>query len=156
MFSVSDRLAPGEEATEICLLPLLLAAAFTLVLPACSGGGSNEESDGDNGGDRLTAPAAPSGLSAASQDGSIALEWDAVSQADTYRVYRSTSSGVEASGSPLNTGISSADYVDDSAENGTKYYYVVTAVASRDGESAESDPSGEVEATPFSDPPDRP
>ncbi|MCS4193555.1 hypothetical protein GGP50_001776 [Salinibacter ruber] len=115
MFSAPDRLAPGNEDTGVCLFPPLLAAALTLVLPACSGGGSNEESDGDNGGDRLTAPAAPSGLSAASQDGSIALEWDAVSQADTYRVYRSTSSGVEASGSPLNTGISSADDVDESA-----------------------------------------
>jgi fibronectin type 3 domain-containing protein len=79
-----------------------------------------------------------------------------VSGADTYRVYRSTSSGVDASGSPLNTGIGSADYVDESAENGTKYYYVVTAVASDGGDSAESDASGEVEATPFSDPPDRP
>ncbi|MCS3661503.1 hypothetical protein GGP68_002939 [Salinibacter ruber] len=74
MFSVSDRLAPGEEATGVCLLPLLLAAAFTLVLPACSGGGSNEESDGNNGGGRLTAQVAPSGLSATSQDESIVPE----------------------------------------------------------------------------------
>ena len=109
---------------------------------------------GGNGG--LEAPASPSGLQATSQDGAIGLEWDAVGEADTYRVYRSTSSGVDVSGSPLNTEMSSADYVDESAENGTKYYYVVTAVASEGGDSAESDPSGEVEATPFSDPPDRP
>ncbi|PSQ88961.1 MAG: hypothetical protein BRD30_06280 [Bacteroidetes bacterium QH_2_63_10] len=42
---------------------------------------------------------------------------------------RSTSSGVGTSESPLDTGIGSADYVDDTAENGTKYYYVMTAVA---------------------------
>ncbi|MFB6278641.1 MAG: fibronectin type III domain-containing protein, partial [Salinibacter sp.] len=93
---------------------------------------------------------------ATSQDGAIGLDWDASSGADTYRVYRSTSSGTGASGSPLETGISSPEYVDDTAENGTKYFYVVTAVASEGGESAESDPSEEVEKTPFSDPPDRP
>jgi fibronectin type 3 domain-containing protein len=95
-------------------------------------------------------------LEATSQDGAIGLDWDAVSAADAYRVYRSTSSGVDASGSPLNTGISSAEYVDESAENGTKYYYLVTAVATEGGENAESNTSSEVEKTPFSDPPDRP
>ena len=124
-----------------------------LSLSACSGGGSNGGGNGDSG---PTAPAAPTGLSATSQDGAIALDWDAVSEADTYRIYRSTSSGVDASGSPLDTGVGSADYVDDTAENGTKYYYVVTAVATDGGESAESDSSNEVEKTPFSDPPDRP
>jgi hypothetical protein len=111
---------------------------------------------GGGGGPDLTAPAVPSGLGAASQDGAIGLDWDASSEADTYRIYRSTSSGVDASGDPLDTGIGSAEYVDETAENGTKYFYVVTAVAEEDGETAESDPSGEVEKTPFSDPPDRP
>jgi fibronectin type 3 domain-containing protein len=96
------------------------------------------------------------GLSATSQDAAISLNWDAVSGADSYRVYRSTNSGVDASRSPLDSGISSADYTDETAENGTKYHYVVTAVAEEGGESAESDPSSEVEKTPFSDPPDRP
>jgi fibronectin type 3 domain-containing protein len=98
--------------------------ALASSLSACSGGGSNGGGNGDSG---PTAPAAPTGLSATSQDGAIALDWDAVSEADTYRIYRSTSSGVDASGSPLDTGVGSADYVDDTAENGTKYYYVVTA-----------------------------
>jgi len=133
---------------------IFLALALTLSLSACSGGGSNGGGNGNGGGP--AAPAAPTGLSATSQDAAIGLDWDAVSGADTYRVYRSTSSGVDASGSPLDSGIGSADYVDDTAENGTKYYYVVTAVATESGESAESDPSNEVEKTPFSDPPDRP
>ena len=132
---------------------IFLALALASSLSACSGGGSNGGGNGDSG---PTAPAAPTGLSATSQDGAIALDWDAVSEADTYRIYRSTSSGVDASGSPLDTGVGSADYVDDTAENGTKYYYVVTAVATDGGESAESDSSNEVEKTPFSDPPDRP
>lgn len=143
----------GRRASVVAgrLSSCLLVAVLALSLPACSGGGS----DGSDGGGP-TAPAAPTGLSATSQDGAIALEWDAVSGSATYRVYRSTSSGLDASGSPLDTGIGSADYVDESAENGTKYHYVVTAVASEGGESAESDPSNEVGKTPFSDPPDRP
>jgi len=128
-----------------------LVLAFALAAAGCSGGGSNR---GENGG--LEAPASPTGVQATSQNGAIGLDWDAVGAADTYRVYRSTSSGVDASGSPLDTGVGSAEYVDDTAENGTKYYYVVTAVAEEGGESAESDPSNEVEKTPFSDPPDRP
>ncbi|PSQ85753.1 MAG: fibronectin type III domain-containing protein [Bacteroidetes bacterium QH_2_63_10] len=131
---------------------LFLVVVLAVGLPACSGGGSN----GGGNGNGPTAPAAPTRLSATSQDGAIGLDWEAVSSADSYRVYRSTSSGVDASGSPLDTGVGSADYVDDTAENGTKYYYAVTAVATEGGESAESSPSEEVEKTPFSDPPDRP
>jgi len=133
---------------------LFLGATLVLSLSACSGSGSNGSGSGNGG--SLSAPATPTGLSATSQNGAIGLSWDAVGEADTYRVYRSTSSGVDASGSPLDTGVSSADYVDDTAENGTKYYYVVTAVVTDGEESAESDPSNEVEKTPFSDPPNRP
>jgi len=136
------------------VISIFLTLALALSFPACSGGGSNDGGNGNGGGP--TVPAAPTGLSATSQDGAIGLDWDAVSEADTYRVYRSTSSGVDASGSPLETGLGSPEYLDDTAGNGTKYYYVVTAVATEGGESAESDPSNEVEKTPFSDPPDRP
>jgi len=134
---------------------LALTAVLALSLPACSGSGSNGGANG-NGDSGPSAPAAPTGLSATSQNGAIGLSWDSVGEADSYRVYRSTSSGVDVSNSPLDTGLGSADYTDETAENGTKYYYVVTAVAEEDGESAESDPSNEVEKTPFSDPPDRP
>ena len=147
-FSKHRRLPTGWPAG------LALMAALVLGLTACSGGGSNGSEGGPNGG--LEAPAAPSGLEATSQDAAIGLDWDAVSEADSYRVYRGTSSGVDASGSPLGTGIGSADYTDRTAENGTKYFYVVTAVAEEGGDTAESDPSNEVEKTPFSDPPDRP
>lgn len=143
--------------TALCMrlsIGFVLIAALALSLPACSGGGSNGR-DG-NGGGGPTAPAAPTGLSATSHDGAVGLDWDALGGADTYRVYRSTSSGVDPSGSPLDTGINSADYTDETAENGTKYFYVVTAVAEEGEDTAESDPSNEVGKTPFSDPPDRP
>jgi fibronectin type 3 domain-containing protein len=142
--------------------PFLLIAALlvaVLVVVGCGGAGSNSGGDdgdgndgGDDGGTSLSAPAAPSGLSASPQDGAAQLSWDAVQDADTYRVYRGTSSGVDASGSPLDTDISSVEYTDESAENGTEYFYAVTAVASEGGESAESDPSSEAKALPFAVP----
>jgi fibronectin type 3 domain-containing protein len=68
-------------------------------------------------------------------------------------VYRSTSSTSGAEGDPLGTGVTEASFADTTAENGTKYYYRVTSVNPNGAESASS---GEVEKTPFSDPPDRP
>ena len=128
----------------------LLALGLLLFAPACDSGGSN--GNGEDGDPSVSAPAAPSGLSAVPQDGAAQLSWDTADGADSYRVYRGTSTGVDASGSALNTGISSAEYTDETAENGTEYFYVVTAVASGGGESAESDPSGEAGAVPFTAP----
>ncbi len=79
-----------------------------------------------------------------------------MSEAYSYRVDRNTSSGVGVSGSPLDTGISSAGYTDETVGNGQTYYYVMTAVAEEGGETAESGSSDEVEKMPFSDPPNRP
>ncbi len=125
-----------------CLGLLTLTVLF--VLPACD----------SNGGDPppVSAPAAPSGLEATPQDGAVQLGWDAVDGADTYNVYRSTSSGVDVSGSALNTGVSSSEYTDETAESGTEYFYVVTAVASEDGETAESGASEEASAALLASP----
>ncbi len=130
-------------------------------MAGCGGAGANEDNgggddgggdDGGGGGTGLSAPAAPSGLGATSQEGAAQLSWDTVDDADTYRVYRDTSSGVDVSSSALDTGIDQTSYTDGTAENGTEYFYVVTAVASEDGESAESDASGEAGAIPFAAP----
>lgn len=131
----------------------LLALAFLFVFPACDSGGSNGGGGNEDEGDpSVTAPTAPSGLEATPQDGTVQLSWDAPSDADTYRVYRGTSSGVDASGSPLDNDIRSTEYADETVENGKEYFYVVTAVASEDGESAEGDASGEAKAVPFAVP----
>jgi fibronectin type 3 domain-containing protein len=79
----------------------------------------------------------------------VVLSWDPVGEAETYNVYRSTSSTDGPSGTPLNTGLSDPSYQDPDAENGTTYYYRVTAVDSAENE---SDASGEVSATPFTHP----
>ena len=104
--------------------------------------GESSSKDSDT---ELIAPSTPESLSGSSQNEAVSSEWDVVDETDSYRVYRSTSSGVDASGDPLGNGIDSADYVDESAENGTKYFYVVTAVMSENGKSAESNSSKEVE-----------
>ena len=127
----------------------LMGMALVITLPACdSNGGPGDEPPGDG----LEAPAAPSGLEAASQDGAAELQWDDVDGAASFTLYRDTESGVDASRSPLETGISGTSFTDETAENGTPFFYVVTAVAKEGGETAESDPSGEAEAIPFAPP----
>ncbi len=148
----------GRRPVSLLLTTALLGLA--LAVAGCGGAGANEEGGGDDGGGDdgggggtgLSAPAAPSGLEATPQDGTVQLGWDAVDGADTYNVYRSTSSGVDGSGSPLDTGIDQSSYTDGTAESGTEYFYVVTAVASEDGETAESDPSGEASAALLASP----
>ncbi|WP_259080752.1 TolB protein [Salinibacter ruber] len=97
----------------------------------------------------MTAPAAPSGFSGSAGDGTVDLGWDAAGAEDLggYNIYRSTSSISDISGrSPLNESLlSGTSYTDDGVENGTTYYYVVSAV---DTSGNESDPSSEVTASP--------
>lgn len=133
------------------LLTGFLVVGLCLLASGCGGAGANDGNDGN--GPSSSAPAAPSGLSATSGNGEVGLDWEAVDGADTYNVYRSTSSTSGATGTPLESGVSSASYTDSSPENGTTYYYRVTAVGTED---AESDGSGEVQITPFAEPPTRP
>jgi len=136
----------------------LLSLGLVLLAPGCglfggNGGGGSGTGDGDGDGDGdgtdTTAPAVPSNVSADARDGSVALSWDAVDEADTYNVYRSESSTDGAEGSPLNTDISGTSYEDTDVSNGTTYYYRVTAV---DSEGNESDGSGEAQSIPFAAP----
>lgn len=93
----------------------------------------------------ITAPAAPIGLVAIAGDSSISLDWDNNSESDlgSYSIYRSTTTS--SYGAALVTGVSSSDYVDNTAANGTTYYYVVTALDISSNESAQS---SEATATP--------
>lgn len=109
-------------------------------------------------------PGAPSDLSAESRDGAVAANWDA-SEGDVsgYNIYRSESSFEGTAAEKVNGSlVEGASYVDQEVQNRTTYHYRVTAVTESGdllgigGGSAESDPSNEVEKTPFSSPPDRP
>lgn len=90
-------------------------------------------------------PAAPANLVATAGDASVGLAWDAVSGALTYNVYRGVATGEETL---LASDIATNSYTDATAENGTEYFYTVTAVNA----GGESDPSNEDSATPAFDP----
>lgn len=141
-------------------IPNLKALRFLLVGAACLAIGLGSAGCGGE------PPEAPAGLNATSKDGAVALEWSAV-QAENlsgYNVYRSTSSFRDPGGAEKVSGslVERPSYTDRDVENGTKYHYRVTAVAEAGsflgigGGPEESDPSDEVEKTPFANPPDRP
>ena len=95
------------------------------------------------------APAAPTGLTAANGDGEVTLTWIASTATDVsgYRVYRSLEAGaflgdLVVSGDQL---VAGTTWNDAAADNGTTYFYQVTAV---DTSGNESSPSNEAYDTP--------
>lgn len=91
------------------------------------------------------APSAPTGLAADPGDGRVLLDWNDNTETDldSYTVYRSLTQGADYG--LLAAGIKASDYIDYDVNNGTTYYYVITAL---DFWSNESDISNEVEVTP--------
>ncbi|NBC16702.1 MAG: hypothetical protein GVY18_05210 [Bacteroidetes bacterium] len=94
-------------------------------------------------------PTAPTGLTATAAYASVELHWTAVTGADTYRIYRATSSFVDVAGATLVDEISSAPtsgspFVDEDLDSDETYYYRVSTVDS----GLESALSSEVSASP--------
>jgi fibronectin type 3 domain-containing protein len=100
----------------------------------------------------ITVP--PSGVSARPGNTVVTLSWTAPTGAQTYNVYRATTSGQEAA---LVTGVTATSYADNAVTSGTTYYYTVTAVNANTSiilaMPSESAPSAEVSATPMLPPP---
>lgn len=115
-----------------CLSCLLLAA---VLLAGCAASVTG------SGGGKVTTPPVPAGLSALAGNAEVSLSWAVARGATSYHVKRSSVSGGPYSqlGAP-----SAAAYLDASLTNGTKYFYVVSALNS----SGESANSTEVNATP--------
>ncbi|UYM04017.1 choice-of-anchor D domain-containing protein [Solicola gregarius] len=90
------------------------------------------------------APAAPTGVSATAGDAQIDVTWDESGEEDLagYNVYRGESADVSTDGDPMNTELLTAlSFRDDTAEPGTEYFYVVTALDDSGNESDASEPS---------------
>lgn len=137
---------------RIFLIPsILLTLCGFLVLASCGGSSTGPDDDTE-------APSAPANLDGTSGDQEVELTWEANSEDDLsgYNVYRSTSSFSDISEmNPVNGSdlMQTADFTNTGLENGTTYYYRITAVDDSDNE---SNASSQLEITPFSDPPDRP
>jgi fibronectin type 3 domain-containing protein len=89
-------------------------------------------------------PSAPQNLTAAAGASMVTLDWDAVTDATSYNVYRSLSTGDLSSKVLLVSALTATAYSDTNVTSGTTYFYQVTAENS-DGE---SNGSAEVQATP--------
>ncbi|RLF08340.1 MAG: hypothetical protein DRJ60_00620, partial [Thermoprotei archaeon] len=96
-----------------------------------------------------TPPSAPTGLTATPGDGTVILDWNDNSESDLmeYEIYRSTSAGVQVldSNQVNQSQVSISNFTDNTVQNWTSYYYVVTAV---DDSGNESSPSAEVQVCP--------
>lgn len=131
-------------ASPVARFVAVLALGWgVLGLVGCGGGGSS-----------VDPPSAPTNVQATAQDAAVTLTWEGRSAASGYNVYRATSAGSGTSGMPLNgsSPVGQLTFTDPSVEEGTRYYYRVTAV----GEGGESRPSSEVSIRPFPTPPPRP
>ncbi|CAI6086722.1 fibronectin type III domain-containing protein [Cohnella sp. JJ-181] len=89
-------------------------------------------------------PTVPAGLTATPNSASVTLNWTAVTGATSYNIKRSITAGGPYT--TVATAITSTTYTNIGLTNGTKYYYVVTAVNT----GGESGNSNEVSATPVS------
>jgi rhamnogalacturonan endolyase len=92
-------------------------------------------------------PPAPTGMTAYAGNNSVLLSWPAVAGATSYNILRTTTSGSGyvsitngVVGPVCGSGPANATYVDNTAVNGTNYYYVVQSVnpVSASGNSPES------------------
>ena len=92
-------------------------------------------------------PAAPTALTATPFSGSISLSWTAPADLDVagYNVYRSTTTPVSLT-NPVNgtTLVSGTTYSNGGLTNGTKYYYVVTAVDTSTNQSVASNTANAI------------
>jgi fibronectin type 3 domain-containing protein len=93
-------------------------------------------------------PNVPTGLAATAGNAQVSLSWSTTAGATGYHVKRATTSG-----GPYTqiAALTSANYTDSAAVNGTTYYYVVSAVNSA-GESANSIPSSATPSAPIPSP----
>lgn len=93
-----------------------------------------------------TVPSAPTNLTATAGDTQANLVWDAVYDATSYNVKRSTTAG--GSYTTVATNVYATNYTDPGLTNGVTYYYVVTAINA----AGESGNSNEVSVTPTAPP----
>ena len=113
---------------------VFLFGMIALTFIACNSGGN----------DANAGPSAPIGVTATAGEGRVNLSWDAVSDATSYNIYWSNTTGVSKTNGKKITGAASP-YSHTGLTNGTLYCYIVTAVNSR----GEGEGSIQASATPL-------
>jgi len=83
-------------------------------------------------------PGAPTGLTALAGDGQVKLSWTIVPGATSYKVYKSTESGLNYTEVAPGTTKSTLSYTVTGLTNGTTYYFVVKASSAAGGDSVYS------------------
>jgi fibronectin type 3 domain-containing protein len=110
---------------------------------AVNTGGTSPFSNEASATPKLSAPAAPTGLTATAGSTEVTLAWIGSSGATSYNVYRGSAAGSERA-TPIATGINTTSFADTGLTNGKTYFFKVTAV-NGGGTSA---PSNEASAKP--------
>lgn len=85
-------------------------------------------------GPEITAPAAPSGLTAEPRDGRVYLTWDPIPSASRYRVERA--SNLDGPYTLLSADVGPTSYTDAASLNGITHFYRVTAERGQENEGA--------------------
>jgi fibronectin type 3 domain-containing protein len=130
-------------------MELTAGTTYFYVVTAKNGSGESAPSDEVSATptENPTVPVAPTGVTATAGVNQVSIAWTAVSDAMSYNIYWSTTSGVTPATGTQIAGATSP-HVQTGLTAGTTYFYVVTAVNAV----GESDASAEVSATPTSTP----
>jgi fibronectin type 3 domain-containing protein len=112
------------------IFQVILVVLMTMFLAGC--------------GSENNVPSAPQNLTGTAGASMVTLDWDAVTDATSYNVYRGLSTGDLSSKVLLASALTATAYSDTNVTSGTTYFYQVTAENS-DGESSGS---AEVSVTP--------
>jgi alpha-N-arabinofuranosidase len=122
------------------------AASFRYLRYLGPAGGYCNVAEVEFWGFNAVAPSAPTGLSAVAGDAQVALSWNVSSGATNYYIKRSTTSGSGYINIATNTSLA---FTNTGLNNGTPYYFVVSAVNAF----GESTNSAQVSARPTSSAP---
>lgn len=110
--------------------------AYYYVISAANGAGESADSSVASATPAaVPAPGAPAGLKATAGNAQVKLSWSATSGAESYIVKRATNA--EGPFEAIAENVTETSFTDTAVENGTTYYYVVSAV-NKSGESADS------------------
>jgi fibronectin type 3 domain-containing protein len=134
-------LALGIGATSFIDTTVTNGTTYYYQVSAVNGVGESSRSAEVSARPQVPPPAAPTNVTATGGRARVSLSWSEVAGATSYNIYRSTRSGNEVL---VYSGVTGTSFVDRGLNNGTTYYYTVTAV----GPGGESVWSVEVSATP--------